>query len=122
MSKGVAVMKKTLTLLAIAICAIGIGVSAAAASSHKTGGVPVTVAMHDPGCHWFLVSGKYKKSLTIAGPVSLLNVDEATLKVRSRSGMKLDRVGHKLQLTRGTYHITMVGQAPDDNHLILTVR
>ena len=35
--------------------------------------------------------------------------------------MKLDAVGKKITLARGTYKITMVGQASDDNHLKLVV-
>ena len=117
-------MKKLVMLVAVAVCAIGISVSAAGATSPKTAASPktVTVAMHDPGCHWFLVAGKYTKTLSVAGPVSLLNVDEATIKVAGPAGLKLERVGHRLSLAHGTYHITMVGQAPDDNHLKLVVR
>jgi len=83
----------------------------------------VTVAMHDPGCHWFLVAGKYEKSLTVSGPVALKNVDEAALRVMGMpTKMRLLPVGKTLSLTTGVYHITMVGQAPDDNHLLLVVR
>ncbi len=110
-------MKKLSTLLALAICAIGIGAGSASASP-KT----VTVAMHDPGCHWFLVSGKYLSKLSVAGPVSLRNLDEAALKVVGPKGTGLDKVGRTLLLQPGLYHITMVGQAPDDNHLVLTVK
>jgi len=81
----------------------------------------VTVVMHDPGCHWFAVGKAFKTSLSVKGPVSLRNVDEATLKVVGPHGTKLDRVGQQLHLGRGVYHITMVGQAPDDNHLTLKV-
>jgi hypothetical protein len=58
----------------------------------------------------------------VSGPIQLFNVDEATLKIAGPSGTKLDAVGKKLALARGVYHITMVGQAPDDNHLLLTVK
>jgi hypothetical protein len=79
--------------------------------------------MHDPGCHSFLVGGKYVKSVTRQGPVTLLNQDEAALKIKGPSGTKLDRVGARVTLrARGTYRITMVRQAPDDNHLTLTVK
>lgn len=107
-------MKKT-TLVAV-VAALAFAASASAAPR------TVTVAMKDPGCHWFLVAGKYTRSLSVSGPVQLLNVDEATLKVAGRHRTKLDAVGKKLALARGLYHITMVGQAPDDNHLLLTVR
>ena len=83
--------------------------------------------MHDPGCHWFYLGGgpnhrKYAKAVARRGPVTLLNLDEAALKVSGPAGTKIDKVAAKLTLTgKGTYHITMVGQAPDDNHLILKV-
>ena len=56
------------------------------------------------------------------GPVALVNYDGATLKVAGPIGTKLDKVGQKLTLGRGTYKIPMVAQAPDDNHLKLVVR
>jgi len=110
-------MKKILGLLALALCAIAVGAATASAGTRT-----VNVAMRDPGCHWFLVGGKYVKTLSVTGPVFLLNTDEAALKVAGRTGVKRDAVGKKLLLARGTYHITMVGQAPDDNHLLLVVR
>ena len=81
----------------------------------------VNVVMHDPGCHWFSAGGKYTTKLTVHGPVALANLDEAPLKVSGAKGTKLDPVGKKVVLARGTYKITMVGQAPDDNHLKLVV-
>ena len=110
-------MRKLILPFAAALAAALAGTGSAATTA-KT----VTVAMHDPGCHWFLVGGTYKKSLTVSGPISLLNFDEAALKVVGPAGLKLDPVGKKLTLGRGVYHITMVKQAADDNHLLLTVR
>jgi hypothetical protein len=81
----------------------------------------VTVVMHDPGCHWFAVGKSFKTSLAVKGPVALRNVDEAALKVAGPHGTKLDPVGKELVLGHGVYHITMVGQAVDDNHLTLDV-
>jgi hypothetical protein len=81
----------------------------------------LTVAMHDPGCHWFQVGRSYKKSLALSGPVNLRNSDEAALKVAGSNGVQNDRVGQQLYLAPGSYRITMVGQAPDDNTLHLTV-
>lgn len=107
---------KKLAVLAVALVALLVGQGAAA--STKT----VTVAMHDPGCHWFLVGGKYVKSLSVQGPVSLVNFDEAALKIAGASGVRLDAVGKRVALTHGTYRITMVGQAPDDNTLMLIVK
>ena len=94
------------------------------------GAAPATliVAMRDPGCHWFYTGGgpshrKYVKTVVRTGPVTLVNLDEATLKVKGPGGIKTDRVGAKLTLTaKGSYTITMVGQAPDDNHLKLTIK
>ena len=54
--------------------------------------------------------------------MTLLNLDEATLIIKGPGGGKTARVGSRLTLTaNGTYRITMVKQAPDDNTLILKV-
>ena len=88
---------------------------------------PLTIAMHDPGCHSFYLGGgpghrQYATAVTRHGPVTLLNLDEAPMIVKGPGGTKIEKVGVKLMLTsKGTYHITMVKQAPDDNHLTLTV-
>jgi len=101
----------------IAIAALVLAAPAAAAKA------PLVVAMRDPGCHWFYVGGKYTKSVARHGPVTLLNQDMAALRVKGPGGTKLERVGAKLTLrAKGTYRITMVQQAPDDNHLTLTVK
>jgi hypothetical protein len=84
---------------------------------------PLLVAMRDPGCHWFVVGGQYTKSTAQHGPVTLLNRDEAALKIKGPGGTKIERVGVKLILrAKGTYRITMVGQHPDDNTLTLKVK
>src|SRR5262245_10465378 len=86
------------------------------------------VAMHDPGCHSFYLGGgpnhrAYVKTAVRRGPVLLLNLDEAALKIKGAGGTKIERVGAKLTLrVKGVYRITMVGQAPDDNHLKLTIK
>jgi hypothetical protein len=83
----------------------------------------VQIRMHDPGCHWFYVGGKYTTHYSTTGPITVQNFDEAALKFVGPGGTKLDRVGKSLTLRQhGTYRITMVGQAPDDNHLNLTIR
>jgi hypothetical protein len=92
-----------------------------AAAQHAQAAKTVTVVMHDPGCHWFSTGGKFTTSLTVHGPVALANFDEATLAVNGPKGLQLDKVGKKVMLARGTYRITMVGQAADDNHLKLIV-
>lgn len=109
---------KKLSAIFAAVVAAALAGTGSAATTAKT----VTVAMHDPGCHWFLVGGAYTRHLTTSGPVSLLNFDEAALRIAGPSGVKFDAVGKKLTLTRGVYHITMVKQAADDNRLVLTVR
>jgi len=93
------------------------------------GAAPTTliVAMKDPGCHWFYTGGgpnnrRYVTSVTRSGSVTLLNLDEAALIVKGPGGTKTERVGAKLTLTaKGTYHLTMVKQASDDNHLSLKI-
>lgn len=105
---------------AIAVAAAGAG-QAIARPAHSP--IPtLRIVMHDPGCHWFLAGGTFLKTETTSGPVRVANLDEATLKVASRTGVRRIPVGKSLVLTRGSYTITMVGQAPDDNHLALTVR
>jgi hypothetical protein len=112
----------SITVLAFAASAMATGAASAAPSK-----APLMIAMKDPGCHWFYIGGgpsdrHYAKSVTRVGPVTLLNLDEAALIVKGPGGTKIERVGAKLTLkTKGTYHITMVKQAPDDNHLILKV-
>ena len=104
-------------LILIGIAALALAAPAAA------GKAPLVIAMHDPGCHWFQVGGKYVKSVTRTGPVTLLNRDMAALRVKDASGTKLEPVGAKLTLhAKGTYRITMVHQAPDDNHLVLRIK
>jgi hypothetical protein len=105
------------TLILSTVAALALAAPAAA------GKAPLVVAMHDPGCHWFHVNGKYVKSVTRTGPVTLLNQDEAALRIKGPNGTKTERVGAKLTLrARGTYRIVMVHQAADDNHLTLKIR
>jgi hypothetical protein len=86
------------------------------------------VAMKDPGCHWFYTGGgpnhrKYTKTIVRTGPVTLVNLDEAALIIKGPGGTKKQAVGAKLTLkAKGVYRITMVKQAPDDNHLKLTIK
>ncbi len=114
-------MRKALMLALLAAASLllaGQALAARQVHAAKT----VTVVMHDPGCHWFSVGGKFLKKLTVTGPVELKNFDEAALDVAGPGGVKQDKVGKELALGRGVYHITMVGQAPDDNHLTLVVK
>lgn len=110
----------TISLTAAALLALG-ATQALARPSHATATRTVMVVMHDPGCHWFAVGGAYKTTLSVKGPIKLRNLDEAALKIAGPAGAKLDAVGKQVVLGRGVYHITMVGQAPDDNHLKLVV-
>jgi hypothetical protein len=115
---------RKLILIPLAALVFAAPVFAAPASATKA---PLVIAMHDPGCHWFYLGGgpnhrKYATTVTRRGPVTLLNLDEATLKIKSLGGTKIDRVGAKLTLTaKGTYQITMVGQMPNDKTLTLKV-
>jgi hypothetical protein len=100
----------------------------AAASSAAPSKSPLIIAMKDPGCHWFYTGGKpdsrkYSIKAVRKGPVTLLNLDEAAMVIKGPGGTKIEKVGQKLTLkTKGTYHLTMVKQAPDDNHLVLVVK
>jgi hypothetical protein len=81
----------------------------------------VAVAMHDPGCHWFQVGQAFQKSETVSGPTQLTNSDEDTINIAGPHGVQSVPVGQKITLAPGAYTITMVGQAPDDNTLHLSV-
>jgi hypothetical protein len=119
--RGATIMKTfTLALGAAGLLAVG-GTQAFAHPTQKQATKTVTVVMHDPGCHWFAVGKAFKTSLAVKGPVALRNIDEAALKVAGPHGTKLDPVGKVLRIGHGLYRITMVGQAPDDNHLTLVV-
>jgi len=107
-------------LVALGLALAAANLATAGTSAQK--GTKVTVAMHDPGCHWFQVGSSYRKTLAVKGPASLSNIDEAALIVRGQTATRRDPVGKTILLAKGVYHITMVGQAPDDNHLLLTVR
>jgi hypothetical protein len=119
-------MKISLISLALAatICAgaFGTGQALATSTQHATTPKTLKIVMHDPGCHWFMRGGKFTKTATVKGRVRLVNVDEAALKVASRQGMRHIPMGKSLVVGRGSYVIMMVGQAPDDNYLKLTVR
>ena len=103
-------------------------VLAAVAAAAPAKSTRVIVAMHDPGCHWFYAGGgpnhrAYVKTLTRTGPVTLVNLDEAALIIKGPGGTKREKVGGRLLLRgKGVYTITMVKQAPDDNHLKLTIK
>jgi hypothetical protein len=114
-----------LTLLTTSLILVATAAAQPAAAAKAS---RLTVAMRDPGCHWFYLGGgpshrKYAKKVVRHGPVKLRNLDEATLIVRGPGGTKHDKVGQTLTLkAKGVYKITMVKQAPDDNHLKLTIK
>jgi hypothetical protein len=111
-------------LILIGIAGLMLAAPAAAAPTSTQ----LIVAMRDPGCHWFYTGGgpdarKYTTTVVRRGPVTLLNLDEAALKIKGPGGTKIEKVGAKLTLSAtGLYKITMVGQATDDNHLKLTIK
>jgi hypothetical protein len=112
--------KAAISISIVALLSLGVG-QALAETSHASA-AKVTVVMKDPGCHWFSVGGKLKTKLAVTGPARLLNVDEAALKIVGNGTVKRVALGKSITLGKGTYAITMVGQAPDDNHLKLIVR
>jgi hypothetical protein len=119
-------MKISLISLAVAATiaagAFGTG-QALATTTHQQTTKTLKIVMHDPGCHWFQIHGKFTKTATVkAGRVRLVDLDETTLKVASRHGMRQIPVGKSIVVGHGNYVIMMVGQAPDDNYLKLTVR
>jgi hypothetical protein len=119
-------MKISISLAILATIGTGaFSVQQALATTTHRAAVPKTlkIAMHDPGCHWFLRGGKYTKTATVkGGSVRLVDLDEAALKVASRHALRRIPVGKSIVVGRGNYVIMMVGQAPDDNYLKLTVR
>jgi hypothetical protein len=117
-------MKILLLALAVAaaICASALGAGRALATTTHQATKTVKIVMADPGCHWFVVHGKHVTTNTVkANRVRLVDQDEAALKVASRHGMRHIAVGKSIVVGRGSYVIMMVGQAPDDNYLKLTV-
>ena len=102
--------------------ALASGRALATTSHHATTTKTVKVVMHDPGCHSFAVSGKFRTKDTVhANRVRIVNLDEAALKVATLQGMRHIPLGKSIAVGHGVYKITMVGQASDDNHLRLTV-
>jgi hypothetical protein len=109
---------------AVAAAALATAVPAASAATTAAATVRVVpVVMKDPGCHWFRVAGKDSIRLVVNGTTGIRNLDEATLVFQGPGATQRLAVGKTLTLAkRGVYHITMVKQAPHDNHLTLVVR
>ena len=115
-------------LLAIASLGAACGSSASVTPAATAGAAKaakprlVSIVMADPGCHWFHVAGKNQKRLVVHGATAFRNLDEAALVVKRAGSVSQIAVGKTLTVSKpGTYQITMVGQAPDDNHLKLVV-
>ena len=119
-------MKRVTSILLVLAAAAALAVSATAAPAAKRAPKVnhVTVAMRDPGCHWFAVGTSFKKGMTVRGIAVVRNIDEAALIFRGPNGFHaVLPVGKTLRIAKqGAYHITMVKQAPDDNHLLLRVK
>ena len=116
------------SIAALALLTASLMLVAGAAAGSATAASKLIVAMRDPGCHWFYTGGgpshrKYTKTIARQGPVKLVNLDEAALIIKGPGGTKHEKVGATLTLNaKGIYKITMVKQAPDDNHLKLTIK
>jgi hypothetical protein len=112
---------KVLVVSVLAALALG-GGQALAAGTHHAETRTLTVVMHDPGCHSFSIHGKLTTKASVPGPIRLKDLDENTLKIASRTKLRLVHVGKSIRLSRDHYVLMMVGQAVDDNYLKLTVR
>lgn len=119
--------KRKLILIPVSMLLFTVLATATSAAPAVASKAPLVIAMRDPGCHWFYLGGgpehrKYATSVIRRGPVTLQNLDEAALIIKGPGGTKTQPVGALLTLkTKGVYHITMVRQARDDNHLTLKV-
>ncbi|MGZ4398681.1 MAG: hypothetical protein ACXVZ1_09725 [Gaiellaceae bacterium] len=99
------------------------GSSATPASAAAAKQRVVSIVMADPGCHWFSVAGKNTARLVVNGTTAFKNLDEAGLVFKGKSYLRHVAVGKSLAIAKpGVYHITMVGQHPDDNNLVLVVK
>ena len=105
-------------LLVIGVLALFVAVPGLASASKV-----VPIVMRDPGCHWFKVGAKYSVTYVSHGPIAVQNLDMAALKFVGPKGTRMEKIGATMTFkATGTYHITMVGQAKDDNHLTLVVK
>jgi hypothetical protein len=109
--------------LVAATSSIAFASSSATASATAAKPKVVPIVMADPGCHWFQVNGKKTAKFVAKGPVAFRNFDEAALIFKGMGSTRNVPVGKTLTVSkRGVYHITMVKQHPDDNHLLLVVK
>ena len=98
------------------------GIAAFALAASAAASPVLQIVMKDPGCHWFKVGSKFTTKYVAHGSIAIQNVDEKTLKFVSAKGAVLVKVGKTMRFTKGTYRITMIGQAKDDNVLRLVVK
>jgi hypothetical protein len=116
-------MRRTLIIMFVLVAGVLVAVGGQALGANRTAAPrTVTVVMRDPGCHWFAANGRFTTTMSVRGPVALANLDMAALRVAGPAGVRRDAVGKKITLARGSYRITMVGQASDDNVLKLVVK
>ncbi len=117
-------MKRLITFIVIgAAAATMLAAGVALASSGAKKPATINIVMHDPGCHWYQVGAKFTKSMTVNGPTTFRNFDEKALIFKGAGFTEQVAVGKTITISKpGTYHITMVKQAPDDNHLLLIVK
>ncbi len=118
-------MSKRLTILFLAAVAAAVVVAAVSGMASASSAAPkvVPIVMHDPGCHWFQSGSKFTKAMTVKGKTTFRNLDEAALIFVGKNFRQNVAVGKTITIAKaGVYHITMVKQAPDDNHLLLVVK
>lgn len=121
MSKRLSIFIVTAATAAAVAVASGVAMASSGAEAAKPKVVPIVMA--EPGCHWFQVNGKNKLKLVVKGKTAFRNLDEAALIFAGKKFHRLVPVGKTLTIARkGVYHITMVKQASDDNHLLLVVK
>ena len=115
------------TAVAAVVLAVAAGVAGASSSTPASASAAkarvVTIAMHDPGCHFFKVNGALETKLVVNGKTAFRNLDEAALVFKGKGFARRLAVGKTLAVaTPGQYRITMVGQHGGDNVLTLVVR
>ena len=109
----------TLFVIAAGLLVLTSG-QAVAAAKHESAKT-VTIAMHDPAVTGSRSAASSSRRSPSRGRSRSRTTTKRRIKVAGPSGIKRDPVGKKITLQRGIYKITMVGQAPDDNTLKLTV-
>jgi len=105
-------------LLLIGLTALALAVAAPASAAPV-----IPIVMRDPGCHWFMVGGKFSTRYVSHGAATIRNLDEAALKFVGPGGARMLGFGKTITLRgKGSYRVTMVGQLKHDNTLTLVVK